>query len=60
MYLAAIADAQPPPPTTGPAPAPAMATQVVFHYAEIHMGSIISLIYIYILDFLTIVCVSVR
>ena len=30
MYLAAIADAQPPPPTTAPAPAPApaMASQV--------------------------------
>ncbi|KAF3589713.1 hypothetical protein F2Q69_00025594 [Brassica cretica] len=29
MYLAAIADAQPPPPTTGPAPAPAMASQML-------------------------------
>nr|XP_018486753.1 PREDICTED: GRF1-interacting factor 2 [Raphanus sativus] len=28
MYLAAIADAQPPPPTTGPAQAPAMASQM--------------------------------
>ncbi|KAL0800574.1 hypothetical protein Bca101_055749 [Brassica carinata] len=28
MYLAAIADAQPPPPTTGAAPAPAMASQM--------------------------------
>ena len=57
MYLAAIADAQPPPPTTGPAPAPAMATQVVFHDAEIHMGSIISLIYIYIYWISLLLCV---
>jgi len=29
MYLAAIADAQPPPPTPGPSPSTAVAAQVV-------------------------------
>lgn len=45
MYLAAIADAQPPPPTPGAAPAPAMASQVVCD-DDCQLGSIRTLTYI--------------
>lgn len=43
MYLAAIADAQPPPPTTGPAPAPAPAPPMASQVLDIKSIGIINI-----------------